>query len=163
MKPVKRALIGLNLVLVLGYTLYYVRAKETILADGHRLLFELAPVDPRSLIQGDYMQLDYAVSRQARRQLNERKTGYVVVTDSAGLARYVRVQSAPEPRAADEYLVNFTVDDWGLNVGAGEYFFQEGLADTFARARYGELRLDGDGNTLLTGLYDGERRRLGRQ
>ena len=27
------------------------------------MLLELAPVDPRSLIQGDYMRLDYAIAR----------------------------------------------------------------------------------------------------
>jgi uncharacterized membrane-anchored protein len=58
MKPLTRILVIINLIIVLAYTVYYVQAKETILAEGELLLFELAPVDPRSLIQGDYMVLN---------------------------------------------------------------------------------------------------------
>ena len=41
---------------------------ERLLASGETLYLELAPVDPRSLMQGDYMRLRYAVERSDRPQ-----------------------------------------------------------------------------------------------
>jgi len=37
---------------------------EHAMGSGEVVLLELAPVDPRSLMQGDYMRLDYALARQ---------------------------------------------------------------------------------------------------
>ncbi len=50
-------LIGLNLLLVLVAFNYSVYTKEKTLEAGTLVLLELAPVDPRSLMQGDYMVL----------------------------------------------------------------------------------------------------------
>ena len=59
-----KALLAAGLVLVLAVPNALVVQKERLLASGTPMLLELAPVDPRSLIQGDYMRLDYAVVRQ---------------------------------------------------------------------------------------------------
>ena len=37
---------------------------EHAMSSGETVLLELAPVDPRSLMQGDYMRLSYALARQ---------------------------------------------------------------------------------------------------
>ena len=37
---------------------------EHAISSGETVLLELAPVDPRSLMQGDYMRLSYALARQ---------------------------------------------------------------------------------------------------
>jgi len=37
---------------------------EHAMSQGEVVLIELAPVDPRSLMQGDYMRLNYALARQ---------------------------------------------------------------------------------------------------
>jgi uncharacterized membrane-anchored protein len=39
-------------------------------------------------------------------------------------------------------------------LGPDAFHFQEGRADHFARARYGELRVAEDGTALLVGLRD---------
>src|SRR5690606_1427760 len=49
--------IGLNLLLLLGYFNYSIRQKEALLKTRKSVLLELAPVDPRSIMQGDYMEL----------------------------------------------------------------------------------------------------------
>ena len=59
MKKYKGLLIGANLILVLLYINYSVQSKEKLLTNGKIVFFELAPVDPRSLMQGDYMLLRY--------------------------------------------------------------------------------------------------------
>ena len=55
MKKYSRILIIANLILLLGYFNWSVYKKEQTLKDGQLILLQLAPVDPRSLMQGDYM------------------------------------------------------------------------------------------------------------
>ena len=62
MKKQSRILIITNLLLLLGYLNWSIYQKEQTLRDGQLVLFELAPVDPRSLMQGDYMSLRYTSS-----------------------------------------------------------------------------------------------------
>ena len=56
------AIVGLIVVLV-GVNLG-IKKYETHLATAEKVLLQLAPVDPRSLMQGDYMALNYAISEQ---------------------------------------------------------------------------------------------------
>ena len=56
-----RAGILAALALVGGAALQAVRNNERIIAQGRVVLVELAPVDPRSLMQGDYMMLRFAI------------------------------------------------------------------------------------------------------
>ena len=42
-----------------------------------------------------------------------------------------------------------------------DYFFEEGLGEVFAKARYAELRVDSVGNALLVALCDENLARLG--
>lgn len=161
MKPLTRILVIVNLIIVLVYTVYYVQAKETILAEGELLLFELAPVDPRSLIQGDYMVLNYALSRNVNRD-SIPKTGYVVVTKNAeGVAEKERIQARTTPLNTGEFLVNYTIPNWQMNIGAESYFFEEGKGEVYEEAKYGGVKIDNAGNSLLVGLYDKDRQLLG--
>lgn len=160
MKPLLRALVAINLILLLAYFAWSVRAKETLLAEGELLLFDLAPADPRSLIQGDYMTLRYAVARNWQADTLP-KNGYIVVTkDSSGVAQKERIQAEIQPLSPGEYIVNYTASKFQLNIGAESYFFEEGQAARYETARYGGIRVDGKGNSLLVGLYDQERQLL---
>lgn len=160
MKPLTKALILLNLGILVAYLCFYVIGKERTLREGDLLLLELAPVDPRSLIQGDYMTLSYAISSGVNFDSIPRK-GYVVVRLNAdGVAERLRLQPDTQPLAEGEYLINYTRPSWQLNIGAESYFFQEGTAATYEVAKYGGLRVDNQGNSLLVGLYDEERRLL---
>ena len=44
--------------------------------------------------------------------------------------------------------------------GPGAFFFEEGTAARYANARYGEFRVSDDGDMILTGLRDAQRRPL---
>jgi uncharacterized membrane-anchored protein len=45
-------------------------------------------------------------------------------------------------------------------IGARDFFFEEGRAEDYATARFAELRVTGDGDTVLVALRDKELRRL---
>lgn len=157
MKKYKIIIILLNLLLVLAFFHYSVIKKETMLDKGTLVLLELAPVDPRSLIQGDYMTLSYAMARKDD-TLEIPKRGYCVVNLKPGsIANRVRLQKNRTPLASNEYLIKYTADRWNLNIGAESYFFQEGQATKFEKAKYGGIKIDNKGNSLLVGLYDEHR------
>ena len=49
---------------ILGLVNLQIVDKETIVRHGAKVLIRLAPVDPRSLMQGDYMSLRFAMTNQ---------------------------------------------------------------------------------------------------
>ena len=53
----------LGLVGILTFISMNVMKYETHLASGDAVLLQLAPVDPRGFMQGDYMTLSYALER----------------------------------------------------------------------------------------------------
>lgn len=131
---------------------------ESILRHGKPLLLDLAPVDPRALLQGDYMDLSYAAERDLMSYRDEPFAGGFAVFQ-AGLAQpaeLLRVQPQAQPLAEDEVVVALRKDRWGQNSLAltGAYFFAEGLEPYFSPARYGEFRVDGNGRAVLLQLRD---------
>lgn len=140
---------------------------RTILAEGRPVVLALAPVDPRSLMQGDYMDLDYAVRRQARDWLGERTSvrdalqasgrGWLLLrSDDRGIWQLAGVTAETPMAAADVVALAFRWRAGEMDWGARSWFFPEGQAERYARARYGVLRVAVDGTALLSGLLDEE-------
>jgi uncharacterized membrane-anchored protein len=138
--------------------------KESVLARGRTVLLELAPRDPRSLMQGDYMVLDYAISReQWRSEASVPEDGHLVLRlDEQGVGRFVRFDAPEAPLAPGEFKLRYRVRLGRVRLGAESFFFQEGHADRYEGARYGELRVADSGASVLVGLRDAERQPLGR-
>jgi uncharacterized membrane-anchored protein len=158
MKKYKWIIIIGNLVVVLFFFNRSIIQKEDLLANGKLILLELAPVDPRSLMQGDYMALRYKVSSGIDRDSIAKRGYFVIKPDSIGVGQRVRIQTGTTPVKDDELLVNYTMAKWRfVNVGANSYFFEEGQAEKYSKAKYGGLKIDNKGNTLLIGLYDEKR------
>lgn len=152
-----------GLALVLGTAGVLVSGKERVLERGTTMLVELAPVDPRSLMQGDYMVLDYAISRQLLGESRGwARTGEVVVRlDGAGVARFVR-RHAGERLAPGEHLLRYRRRGGRVRIGTDAFHFQEGTAERYARARYGELKVAKSGESVLVALRDSAAAMLGR-
>jgi uncharacterized membrane-anchored protein len=163
---ISRRTIGVwgGLALVLGLVNVSVARKEWLRARGQPLLLELAPRDPRSLMQGDYMQLDYAVARALPANDGAAPTardGFLVVrVDGRGVGTYVRLARPGETLAPDERRLRYRRRGWRVRVGTDAFFFQEGHAERFARARFADLRVDASGDVLLVGLRDAQTRPL---
>ncbi|OYU95511.1 MAG: hypothetical protein CFE21_10225 [Bacteroidetes bacterium B1(2017)] len=150
----KWALVVLNLILVLALVNYSIYKKEKQLKEGKLILLALAPVDPRSLMQGDYLRLRYAIANNPNMSEYFDKRGYCVIRcDSANVGNLVRYQKELEPKQAGEYFIPYTVSYNTISIGADSYFFEEGTATKYAHAKYGGLRVDEKGNCLLVGLY----------
>lgn len=142
-----------GLLLVLLVPNYAILQKERLLADGTLVLLELAPVDPRSLIQGDYMRLDYAVARELSGRI-PREGNIVVRLDDRGVASFVRRHDPNASLAAGELLLRYRVRDRLVRIATDAFFFQEGHASRYERARFGELRVSKSGESVLVALRD---------
>ena len=148
--------------LVFGAVNFLILKKEDTLTHGRTMLLRLAPVDPRSLIQGDYMQLRYAIAREIQpARLNKDKGNVVVSLDENHVAKFVRVHQG-ENLQEGEYLL-FYRKRGEFRLGAESFMFQEGDAKLYEKARYGELKVDASGRSILVGLRGEDFRPLGRK
>ena len=153
-----------GLALVLGVANAAIVQKERLLADGTTMLVQLAPVDPRSLIQGDYMRLDYDIARMigwsaSTTEGGAAPDGHLVVRLGAdSVASFVRVHTPGTPLAPGEHLLRFRRRAGRIRIGTDAFYFQEGHAARYEGARYGELRVDRSGSSVLVGLRDDARR-----
>ena len=146
-------------IVILALLNFAIYDREQTIANGETLLLELAPVDPRSLMQGDYMQLRYAVESAAPAfglEAHERR-GYLVIRgDADNVAEFVRFH-AGEPLNPNEKLLRFHNRLTSIRIVPDAFFFQEGHADLYADARYGVFRFDDRGRHVLVGLADAGR------
>jgi uncharacterized membrane-anchored protein len=147
--------------LVLGVTNILIFQKERLLASPQSILLELAPRDPRSLVQGDYMALAYAITGDVPAQDLPADGHLVVVVGPDTVARFVRVHTPNVSLAPGELLLRYRVRDGSLHVGSESFFFQEGEASLYEQARYADLRVDSAGESLLVGLRGPDREVLG--
>jgi uncharacterized membrane-anchored protein len=155
-----RLVILLGILLVLGGVNYSIYGKERIIDTGEVIYLELAPVDPRSLMQGDYMALRFRLAEaieaaRASKTLDDRRRMAPLNVDARGVAALGAKQSAAPLH------ISFRIRNGEVWLGTNAYFFEEGAADRFAQARYGEFRVDRtSGDAVLVGLRDEGLRRL---
>ena len=147
---------------VLALVNYGIHQREQLLTRGQVVLLELAPVDPRSLMQGDYMRLNFAVAAEAfpferRQALSD---GHVVVAVGTNRVGRFRRLADGRPLAPGEIALRYRMRGGQPNFATNAFFFEEGSADTYAGAAFGEFRVDRDGEMILTGLRDASLRPL---
>jgi uncharacterized membrane-anchored protein len=150
----------LLLFMTLNYSIYQ---REQLLSAGRLVLLELAPVDPRSLMQGDYMALRFKISNQAFafQDLKTLGDGQLVLDlDAENRASFSRF-AADSQLAANEVLLRYRVRNGQVKFATNAFFFQEGQANEYAEAKYGEFRVAPNGEAILTNLRDKDLALLG--
>jgi uncharacterized membrane-anchored protein len=160
MRRLLALLAGLAILVAVNYGIHQ---REQLLASGRVVLLELAPVDPRSLMQGDYMALRFAAAVAAfggGRTETQTADGHLVLRlDGRGVGEFARFDDGSS-LAADEVRMRYRVRAGRPKFGTNAFFFEEGTADRYADARYGEIRVDAEGEAILTGLRDRDLRPL---
>ena len=131
-----------------------VRSAEDVLANGRIVYIALRPVDPRSLIQGDYMAVAFNVDRlPAPRGVKGEVVAFADIDDRS----IATIQGLAAPGAkpqGNQIAVKLRQKSRRWFVGTDAYFFEEGRADDFAHAKYGQFRLGADGRLLLVAMTD---------
>jgi uncharacterized membrane-anchored protein len=167
---VKLAILGL--LLSLGLVNWSIMLKERHLAEGDIVYLQLAPVDPRSLMQGDYMALRFQIANQVYDALPKTKKsgrgrqevaaddGFVVVhLDERKVATFKSI-GTPQDLAKGDMLLRFRVRNGEVKFATNAYFFQEGHGQYYQTAKFGQFRVDHKGELLLTALFDQDLKRL---
>lgn len=138
--------------------------KERIVAHGATVLLRLAPIDPRSLLQGDYMALRYAMSddvARAARSEQVRDGRIVIELVQNGEASFVGLYQGQE-LSPEQRLLKFRKRGDSVRLASDAFFFEEGDWSIYSAARFGELRVDDDGDAVLVGLRDANADALGK-
>lgn len=161
MKPWVRiafwAIVAAQLAVLIGF----IGLREVALRTGTEVVLQTVPVDPRSLLQGDYAILDYEIAR-----LPDWMDGF-----SAGRTVYVVLQEEREvwtsssytderSRVAGEVFIKGRIDRIGhADFGIGTYFVPEGTGRIIERAQDVKVVVivDEDGNAVIKHvLVDGK-------
>lgn len=163
----------ISLVIVLGVLNWSIFEKEKHLADGQIVYLDLAPVDPRSLMQGDYMALRFKMANEIYRVLPKAEKhrrwrhdvnatdGYTVVSlDERNIGSFKYLYN-DQTLTESEILMRYRVRNGAVQFATNGFFFQEGHGKYFESARYGQFRVDDKGELLLVAMYDEDLRKLG--
>jgi uncharacterized membrane-anchored protein len=148
-----RAVIAAGALLVLAAINASIYAKERVIREGELVFLELAPVDPRSLMQGDYMALRFVIAGEIDPAHSDRTVP--VELDERRVARRAG------PDAADPLRIRYRVRQGEIWLGTNAYFFEEGTAARYTGARFGEFRVDRRRHeAVLVGLRNAALERL---
>jgi uncharacterized membrane-anchored protein len=151
-----RILLVIGAAFVLGAINYSIAAKEGIKRNGELVYVDLAPVDPRSIMQGDYMALRFRLAQEIERALpaadrpreGEKRLADVALDDR-------RVASLAKPGSPGRLKIQYRIRKGAVWLGTNAFFFEEGTDQRYARARFGEFRVDAEtGEAVLVGLRD---------
>ncbi len=145
-----------NLLLILAIVNGAILHKQQIVSEGETIFLKLAPRDPRSLIQGDYMVLRYEIDRQARssseKEADHPTRGQLVLsTDEQGVGT-VKGFADDTELGENDRVIQYRRARRGYRFGLESFFFEEGDAKAFEAAQYAEVKLAENGEAVLVGL-----------
>ncbi len=150
-----------TLCLILLFFNVIIYKQEQLLTQGDVLFFKLNPRDPRSLLQGDYMQLNYAISDSITAAYNALMQqhgtlplrGQAIITlNKDNIALFHSIAPEDYLPQKHEFLLPFTYKrNRAVPTLSHSYFFEEGTAQLFAQAKYGVFA-HGEGTYLLKAL-----------
>ena len=153
--------LGLVVLAVLNFGIY---RNELFIETAEEVYLELAPVDPRSLMQGDFMRLNYRIVQNLRKEFERIRSageieipaaGKIVVRLDERRVLFLKGMWNGEPLAENERLLHYSNrGGWRVHVGSESFFFEEGQGKAYQEARYGVFKLGKDGRTILRALAD---------
>lgn len=161
MRKTVALLAGLLVLVIANVSIY---GREQLITEGRVVLLPLAPVDPRSLMQGDYMALRFALANDAfgtSNALKDQSEGHIVLTlDEQSIGTFARFDDGAT-LADKEIRMRYRIRNGRPKLATNAFFFQEGDANKYATARYGEFRVATNGDAILTNLRDKDIQLLG--
>jgi uncharacterized membrane-anchored protein len=153
-----RILLLLGALLVFGTVNWQIAGKERLRTDGQPVFLALAPRDPRSMMQGDYMALNFALAQSISYALGTEQAPDGVQTAILKLSprrvvAFVRLDNGA-PLSAGEVRFRFRIRKGGVWLGTNAFFFHEGEENRYAPARFGEFRVNEAGDAMLVAVRD---------
>lgn len=144
-RTVNMVLIAVAALVAFGGVNASIWKQEQLRKEGVQVFIKLAPVDPRSLMQGDYMALNFSVPWGIA---NSDKGEAYLAIDEQGVGHFV----ANAQHDAIPFQLERRSGRWV--VAADAWFFKEGDAKRWEAARYGVFKVDALGRSSLVGMAD---------
>ena len=151
--------ISASVIFILAASALTIWRFEQTLATGQTVILELAPVDPRSIMQGDFMALAFAIDRELPDDAAQFSYAWLTRADNAPASLYSLSNEMPQQQ--DKIGLLLRQRDGISSVGPNGFFFAEGTAAEYEQARFGQFKVDSSGKALLTGLLDENLQLLG--
>jgi uncharacterized membrane-anchored protein len=154
-RPYAQALIALGAVAILLVVNVGIWQKQQLIHSGQKIFIELAPRDPRSLMQGDYMALNFRLPSDVSTVplLGADRPRLVLQRDGRGVHTPVRLDKGA-PLQDGELYIELTPKNGSWILVSDAWYFREGDAPLWATARFGEFRVTANGRALLVGMAD---------
>jgi uncharacterized membrane-anchored protein len=174
-------LAGFSILLFVGLILKH----EDHLANSQSIFVELAPVDPRSILQGDYMALNYELHFEGDAEADRGEEGGLPdkkiaalekrIQDQTHLLSYIQLddQHRVIQTSLDKSLLKIAPETSmslilknpsnrlaNLYPAANSFLFAEGLEPCYRNAKYAEIKVKDNGQALLANLVDQNLRAL---
>lgn len=148
--------------------LWVIIGNQQHLKKSESLYIELQPVDPRSLIQGDYMRLNYELhlpelaNADMTPDFIHNKAHILAYVQLDAMRRVVATSFEPQAGAVQKLMLKNPHNYFeGLYPSTQSFLFAEGLGECYEQAKYAEFKVNRDGKAILAGLKNADLKDLG--
>ena len=182
MKRVPEYIISILVVGVIAYAFNVKADRDRLILTGKEILLELAPVDPLSLLQGQYMIINFALEREniqlkeedvnsGRIHINHNESATIVLRyNESGVANFNRFKD-DQLLASNEILFkikarrhwrdNGSENFYRIDIEQESFLFKENTEKKYEeKAKYGVFKVGPDGDFVLVDLADKDLNKL---
>ena len=131
--------------------------KESILRNGMDIILKVEPVDPRSLLQGDYVELSYNISQVETEDYSEQV--YVLVEkDENGIYQIKQIydtieEARDEKTGKNQAILTGKSNGDTITYGIEHFFIEEGTGrEVEQNAKYAKIRVGSNGDAILISI-----------
>ena len=181
MNKISNWVLVLTAVLALVYVNLNTWQSQQIKLRGEILFLELAPVDPLSLVQGQYMRLRFEIEKsydsthedQGAIQTSRGNVLAIINLDDKRIGTLTGLlapnQRQQQPHGDDNLQLQVharpedSMESYAIRIEQNSFLFQENTEDRYAEAKYGMFRVEEDGRYILVDLADEHLRPLSPQ
>jgi len=164
----RKTTVIITLLVILALLNFAIYKREVHIKEGAVVFLRLAPVDPRSLMQGDYMALRFSMARSIRNALPKEESvnhrtwrrnvdandGFVLVNlDERKVATFEAIYTS-QILKKNQVLLQYRIRAGKVKFATNAFFFEEGTATRYEKALYGEFRVNRKHELLLIDMYD---------
>ncbi len=148
------------IVIQFAFILGTVINNESNLKSAQEIIVKLAPRDPRSLLQGDYVILTYDITRATQKAIKGKhmKKFRVVLTPENNIYKFKEVITSTQNYALKQgdVLMNGKVQKrYRVVFGIENYFVEEGTGrDVERSAKYARVKIISKGDAFITELLE---------
>ncbi|MCA0988362.1 GDYXXLXY domain-containing protein [Guptibacillus algicola] len=152
----------LIVVMMAAFLTYQGVQSEWTVRNGTEIKLKLAPIDPRSMLQGDYVRLSYDISNLDNASTErQEKINVVLRKNNEGYFEYSGFykvngewNNSYKPASSDVLINGVLSGDGSVQYGIETFFIPEGTGNDYETMNYAFVRVGSNGNAILTELVE---------